>query len=471
MKFSLKKLRRLNLSFLLCLSYLIVIVICILTYYKFLRIDLNKYSEFSISSNSKNLISNIKKPTNIYLIIQEKHQLYMDLQNIIEEYSFYSDKLNIFWTDPVKNPSKTEELIYLYKLNSYPALVIDNGIRSRVIYDEELRETDSSENTTIFKAERVISSAIFEINNKNKPKIYFTTGNGENLLDDLDDGGYSSINIDLETQSIDLKSFNLDGYNSIPSDASAVVVAGPKRMLSKASLNVLEGYLNSSGRLLVLLDSNYESGLDEILKKWGVSLTSGFVFDEAQTLKGRDVNINNYGKHEITNEIDFLVKLLLPRAIIPISKPNNKDVDLPKVSMLLRSSNDSWIEMSSLNQYPKYNELDGDILGPIHVGVAIERGVVQELDVEIPSSKIVLIGDSDFINNANIIDGNKDFFRRSINWLIDRNNQLDISYKNIKNIKISTSSQNIKANFIIFVFVIPFSILIIGIMILIWRRK
>ena len=90
--------------------------------------------------------------------------------------------------------------------------------------------------------------------------------------------------------------------------------------------------------------------------------------------KVRDVNINNYGKHEITNEIDFLVKLLLPRAIIPISKPNNKDVDLPKVSMLLRSSNDSWIEMSSLNQYPKYNELDGDILGPIHVGVAIERG-------------------------------------------------------------------------------------------------
>ena len=58
-------------------------------------------------------------------------------------------------------------------------------------------------------------------------------------------------------------------------------------MLSKASLNVLEGYLNSSGRLLVLLDSNYESGLDEILKKWGVSFTSGFVFDEAQTLKGQ----------------------------------------------------------------------------------------------------------------------------------------------------------------------------------------
>ena len=79
-------------------------------------------------------------------------------------------------------------------------------------------------------------------------------------------------------------------------------------------------------------------GFRKNFNKWSISLTPGFVFDQLQTLKGRDVNINNYGKHEITNEIDFLVRLLLPRAIIPISLPNNSDVDLPKVSMLLRSS-------------------------------------------------------------------------------------------------------------------------------------
>ena len=471
MSFSLKKLRRFNLSFILLTSYLIVIIICILTYYKFLRIDLNKYSEFSLSSNTINLLSNIKKPINIYLIIQEKHHLYMDLRNIFEEYSFHSDKINIFWTDPVKNPSKTEELIHSYKLDSYPALVIDNGAQSRVIYGDELIVVDSLENTSIFKGEKVISSAVYEINSGSKPKIYFTTGNGENLLEDIDNNGYSSLNIDLETQSIDLKSFNLNGYKSIPSDASAVVVAGPKRMLSDSSLNVLESYLNSSGRLLILLDSNYESGLDKILKKWGVSLTSGYVFDESQTLKGRDVNVNNYGKHEITNEIDFLVKLLLPRAIIPISKPNDEDVDLPKVSMLLRSSDNSWIEMSSLNQSPKFEELKGDILGPIYLGVAIERGVIQELDVEIPSSKIVLIGDSDFISNANIIDGNKDFFRRSVNWLIDRNNQLGINHKNINNIKISASSKNIKIISTISIIFVPLLILFIGIIILLWRKK
>ena len=58
----------------------------------------------------------------IYLVIQAKDQIYSDLQNLIDEYSSFSDKLSINWTDPVKNPSKTEELIYLYKLNSYPAI-------------------------------------------------------------------------------------------------------------------------------------------------------------------------------------------------------------------------------------------------------------------------------------------------------------------------------------------------------------
>ena len=81
--------------------------------------------------------------------------------------------------------------------------------------------------------------------------------------------------------------------------------------------------------------------------------------------------------------------------------------------------------------------------------------------------KIVVIGDSDFICNANLIDGNKDFLRRSVNWLIDRDNKLTISPKNITNVKITTSSKNLKFYFIISVILIPISILLIGLIIFI----
>jgi len=471
MKISQKKLRKINLSLLLIISYLIVILICFLSYFNFFRIDINKHSEYSISPNTKNLLFSLNSKLNIYIVIETKDEIYSDLQNLIDEYSFHSDMLDVFWIDPVKNPSRTEELIYSYKLNSYPAIVIDNGFQSRVIYNEELRKINSSGNIISFDGERVISNSIFEISNGIKPKIYFSYGNGENRIDDFSNNGFSSINIDLEAQSMNLESFNLDGFNPIPSDADAIVIAGPKKKINDSSLNMIEKYLNSSGRLLILLDSYYESGLEKILNKWSISLTSGFVYDQLQTLKGRDVNVNKYGKHEITNEIDFLVRLLLPRAIVPISLPNNKDVDVPKVSTLLKSSDNSWIETSSFNRTPVFEEANGDMFGPIQLGVAIERGAIQELDVEIPSSRIVVIGDSDFICNANLIDGNKDFFRRTINWLVDRNNNLTISPRNITNVKITTSSKDLKFNFILSVIIIPISVLLIGLIIYIWRRK
>ena len=59
MNISYKKLRKFNLSMLLTISYIIVILICFLSYYHFFRIDVNKYSEYSVSANTKNLLSSL----------------------------------------------------------------------------------------------------------------------------------------------------------------------------------------------------------------------------------------------------------------------------------------------------------------------------------------------------------------------------------------------------------------------------
>ena len=95
MNISYKKLRKFNLSMLLTISYLIVILICFLSYYHFFRIDVNKYSEYSVSANTKNLLSSLDSKLKIYLVIQAKDQIYSDLQNLIDEYSSFSDKLSI----------------------------------------------------------------------------------------------------------------------------------------------------------------------------------------------------------------------------------------------------------------------------------------------------------------------------------------------------------------------------------------
>ena len=78
MNISYKKLRKFNLSMLLTISYLIVILICFLSYHHFFRIDVNKYSEYSVSANTKNLLSSLDSKLKIYLVIQAKDQIYSD---------------------------------------------------------------------------------------------------------------------------------------------------------------------------------------------------------------------------------------------------------------------------------------------------------------------------------------------------------------------------------------------------------
>ena len=68
------------------------------------------------------------------------------------------------------------------------------------------------------------------------------------------------------------------------------------------------------------------------------------------------------GDHNDDNDQIFWCNPIV-RAIIPISLPNNRDVDLPKVSMLLRSSDNSWIETSSFNRTPVFEEPVPRVIG------------------------------------------------------------------------------------------------------------
>ena len=54
--------------------------------------------------------------------------------------------------------------------------------------------------------------------------------------------------------------------------------------------------------------------------------------------------------------------------------------------------------------------MNGDLRGPLPMGLAIERGAEQELDVEIASSRLVVVGDSDFVSNNHLMGANGDFF-------------------------------------------------------------
>ena len=455
-------------------SLMIVLLICYFSSLYDVRFDLNKNSNYSLSSRSISIIKSLSNSLDVKIFIDSKNNLYQDIENLLSEYIYYSDLINVSWIDPVKNPALAEQLGAYYEFNTYPLIIIDNGFSHRLIHEDQLREIDFKTGKIVsFNGEKAITSALLEIQNNTMPKVYFLYGHGENRINDITEKGFSSLISYFNRDAIKLKSFELNGFKSIPKDADAVVLPGPKRMLNKSSIAIIEEYLSKGGRLMVMIDSFYQSGLDNMMRRWGVSIPQGFVFDQAQTLRGRDVNVNNFGAHPINDGVDSIVKLILPSPIIPISSKENlnNSVDIPNVTTLLKRSENSWIETGTSLKTPIYNENLGDLLGPIQLALAIEKGSSKELDLEIKSSRMVVVGDSDFITNVNLIDGNITFLKSSINWLLDRTNLVDINSKKISNIRIAISENDFSKNFLLSVILIPVLPIIISIFIFLWRNK
>ena len=381
MKKGWKKWHNFNLLLSIFLSYLLVLIICYVSSVYYLRVDINSQSNFKLSPRSITLLESLNKPISIIILISEEDKLYQYIQNLIDEYHYFKSNINITWVDPINNPSKTEELSYRYKLESHPVIILDDGNQHRVIKESKIVDIDHNTNRIkVFRGEQVISSALLELRDNIRPIVYFLQGHGECNLKDFSENGYSSLVSLLNYNAIEARSFEFNGPNAIPDDAEAIIIAGPKRKLSKSSIEMIEDYLNRSGRLFIMLDALYETGLENFLREWGVVINSGFVLDPEQSLRGQDVNVNNFGVHPINDGMNKVVQLILPCAVIPATVSSDNDADKPNLSVLLRSSKGSWLESSLNEQVLMLNEEDGDIRGPIQLGIAVERGSIQELD-------------------------------------------------------------------------------------------
>ena len=112
----------------------------------------------------------------------------------------------------------------------------------------------------------------------------------------------------------------------------------------------------------------------------------------------------------------------------------------------------------------------GDLPGPIPLAVAVERGVPQTLDMQLGSSKLVVIGDADFVSNGSISGSNADFFLHTLDWLVDRNDFIDIPERKIEHVRVVLSDKSLKNTFWWYVCTPPILVLLVGGLVAFRRR-
>jgi ABC-type uncharacterized transport system involved in gliding motility auxiliary subunit len=146
----------------------------------------------------------------------------------------------------------------------------------------------------------------------------------------------------------------------------------------------------------------------------------------------RELGVTHYGGHPITRDLEgILTTFYQPQSItslVPAETNVTDHVDKPRVTILATSGEDSWAESDTEHNPPHFDPAT-DRRGPVAVAVAVEKGPVGAINMEILPTRLVVIGDSQFAANGFVSGGNQDFFMNAVQWLLRKEQSIGIAPK------------------------------------------
>ena len=141
----------------------------------------------------------------------------------------------------------------------------------------------------------------------------------------------------------------LDTNHPVPGDCNLLVVAGPRTPLDETELAEIDRYLTQGGRLLALFSvrslKNGDTGLEKVLAKWGINVTSGIVHDPDRHRGDQDVIVEDFSPtHPVMNPLMGLaLHMIEPRAVGKLHS-HAPVADAPTVDELAFSGPKSYVE-------------------------------------------------------------------------------------------------------------------------------
>ncbi len=198
------------------------------------RWDLTATQQFSLSDQSRNVVSTLDAPLQVMVFAQE--QQFQTYRDRLSEYEYVSKQISTEYVDPDKKPTVAQQ----NNVQQYGTMIFNyKGRSERVTMNSEQDITN-----TIIK---VVTGAV--------KKVYFTSGHGERDTGSADRDGYQSIFKSLTDENYGTEKLVIAQTSAVPDDASVVVVAGPKTDFLAGEVDVLRKYLaEKQGKLLLMLD-------------------------------------------------------------------------------------------------------------------------------------------------------------------------------------------------------------------------
>ena len=435
---------------------------------KYTQLDISSEKLYTIGDETKAMLKDLDKDVIIYQIAQSGSED-ETISNLLQRYADEYDHITVEQKDPVVNPKFISE--YTSDNLSSNSLIIVCGDRNKVvnynnIYESSLEYNTYSYKTTGFDGEGQITSAIAYVTSENLPVMYTLEGHGEQDLD-------STVKEDIEKANMEIKSLNLLTEESVPEDASCLLIDAPTTDISEDEKTALIEYLENGGKAMIFSDYTGQEmpNFDAVLENYGVNRVDGLVFEGDSQHYAAQMPyylVPTINSTDITSDLVSSGYYILMPYAQGIQK--SEDVrDTVTIESLLTTS-DSAYSKTDVNSGTLSKE-DGDVDGPFDLGVSITETV--DTDKE---THIIYYSTSNLLQsqvNQMVSGGNEKLVMASLSALVDTEDSTTVSIPS-KSLEVSYLTLTAyDASFwkICVIGLIPGAFLLVGFMIWLKRRK
>ncbi|HEV2299460.1 MAG TPA: Gldg family protein [Candidatus Acidoferrales bacterium] len=408
--------------------------------------DLTSEKLFTLSDQTKKIVSALKTDVDLYCFDKSSSQQLRSIRDQISEYQNLSRHVHFHAVDPQEQPEMAKQ----YGVTVMGQVIVVSGPHTQRL--EETTEQD-------------ITSAILKVTSSEVKTVCFVEGHGEKSTSETGGQGYSGVAAELKKENYQLKSVNLVTSNGVPSDCTVLVEAGPKQALFTQEAQMIEKFLDGSGKVMLLLDPGVDPKLDDVLNAWNTNAPDNYVIDASGV--GRLFGASpayplvlDYGASPITRDFERSMTFFPLARTVSISDHSKTGTDSVE---LLKTSAASFT-VPKLTSTVKFDPAT-DQRGPLSLGISAERKSGNS------DARLVVIGNSGFATNQWAgQQRNGDLFFNAVNWLSEEESLISIRPKSATNRRVTLTAAQVKILSWFNLVILPLLVILGGILIWVKRR-
>lgn len=447
-------------------SALFIGVLTLVNYFairhEFVRIDTTEQKVYTLAPQTVSVLNELEQPV-LARCFFVGGKIDPKVEGLLNRMKQANSKFDWVVIDPEK------ERVLIEQLGINEASTIHLGFT-----DADVSKKDNARQSKVIGkiGEQELVNGLLKLTRGGSKVLYFVTGHGEADLNVATEGGFQFLKESIEGENLTLKPLVLLDGDAVPADAAALLLLAPRKTLLPAEIDRVSSYLTAGGSALFLNEANATQDIATIVKPLGIEVGNDIIVAPEMGLfsgpsMGVQPMVTHYGIHPVT---ESFTEGTLYSTVTSVTK----GATVPpgsKVTELAFTNAKSWAERDVAQIFSKTPTAafdDRDLKGPVSIAAAYETEPAEGAK----ASRVLVIGDADFVANVNIRQlFNRDFFLNAVNWVAGEAKGVSIRERTLRGSMKRITDEQFLAMFLLTAVIAPELFLAGGLAVWFFRKK